>query len=414
MSATSHLSKAFAATLAVAALWSCGGGAGVTATPAPAPTPTPAPSPAPAPAPAPSQPVSAYPLNERAGVLAQKWGKPKRLLIGLGTTTNANIRAQNLTIDIQDHYLSRFPTFGAYSWDRWNSPSGAYIGIAAAAAESLGALPMFTLYQMETWGDGNIWGLQDPAFMTGYWDNVRLMFQQIKRYGKTTLVNFEPDFWGYAQRQSPDPGQHTALVASVNPDCRTQPSTVVGMAGCLLQMARTLAPNAYVGFPPSMFGDLAATELSYMQRIGADKADFVVMQTLDRDAGCYEAFYGKESANCNRLAGTKFYWDDTNTGSPNFTGHFATARALHEGLGLPLLWWQTPLGVPSATAGGTRNAFRDNRTQYFFTRPQELVNAGALGMVFSPGHETQTNITTDGGQFKRLSTQYLAAPVALP
>lgn len=358
--------------------------------------------------------VSTVPLNQRARALAAILGKPARLLVGLGTAAVADIQAQSLKPEIYDQYLSSFPTFGHYSWDWWTLPKGSYVGQVAANAEKVGAVPMFTLYQMATWGDGNIFGLPDSTFMTGYWDNVRLMFQQIKLYGKPVLVNFEPDFWGYAHRANSNPTQHTARVGTVNPDCATLPDSVAGMGECLVKMARALAPNAYVGFPPSMFGDLVPTELAYMQKVGAGKADFVVMQTLDRDAGCYEAFYGEEGANCNRLAGTKFYWDATNSTTPNFAAHLVVARNLHEGLGLPLLWWQTPLGTPATTAGGTRNAFRDNRADYFLTHASELVAAGALGVVFSPGHVTQTNINTDGGQFKRLSTQYFVAPVALP
>jgi hypothetical protein len=402
----------FAATLGIAALASCGGGGSSTAA-APTPVPTPSPSPAPSPAPAPA-PVSSYPLAQRPGALAALLGKPKLLMVGLGTTSVAEIEKQGITLDINDQYLTDISTFGAYSWDRWGAGNGAYVAEVAANSDKLGALPMFTLYQMATWGDGNgIYGVQDDAFMKGYWDNVRLMFKGIKAYGKPTLVNFEPDFWGYAHRNVTDPAQHPARVASVNPDCATLPNNVVGFAHCLLQMARTQAPNAYVGFPPSGFGDLAANELNYMKQIGADKADFVVMQTLDRDAGCYEALFD-EGSNCNRLAGTRFYYDETNQTEPSFKTAFAIGRSMHEGLGLPLLWWQTPLGVPSATPGGTRNAFRDNRTSYFLTHPKELVDAGSMGMIFSAGHPTQTDITTDGGQFQRLSKQYLGAPAALP
>jgi hypothetical protein len=358
--------------------------------------------------------LSSVPLRQRANALAGAIGKPSRLLVGLGTTTVADIEAQSLKPDIYDQYLSSFPTYGHYSWDWWTEPKGSYIHQVTANAERLGAVPMFTLYQMATWGDGNIYGLPDKTFMTGYWDNVRLMFQQIKVYGKPVLVNFEPDFWGYAHRANADPTRHTARVGTANPNCVALPDTVAGMGECLVQMARDLAPNAYVGFPPSLFGDLQTNEVAYMLKVGASKADFVIMQTLDRDAGCYEAFFGSESAACDRLPGTKFYLDASNLTSPNFTEEFTFARKLHEGLGLPLLWWQTPLGVPSATAGGTRNAFRDNRAEYFLTRSAELVAAGSMGVVFSPGHDTQTNINTDGGQFKRLSTQYLVAPTALP
>ena len=356
--------------------------------------------------------LSNYPLIHRASVLAHTLGKPKRLLLGLGTTDDADIQGQDIDIDIYDQYLVGS---GEFSWRMWNQPDGSYVGVVASNADKLGAVPMFTLYQMATWGDGNFFvALPDQALMKGFWDNVRIMYQQIKLYGKPALVNLEPDFWGYTHRVNSEPSQHFAHVATVNPDCANLSNSVAGLGECLVQMARTLAPNAYVGFPPSMFGDLVPTELAYMQKVGASKADFVVMQTLDRDAGCYEAFFASEFANCNRLAGTQFYWDATNLTAPNFTEHFAIARNLHEGLGLPLLWWQTPLGVRSATTGGVRNAFRDNRAEYFLTRASELVAAGGMGVVFSPGHDTQTNINTDGGQFKRLSTQYLAAPATLP
>lgn len=416
-------SALFSATLAVAALatlTACGGGGSTAATPIPAPAPVATPAPAPTPAPVASAPVSSYPLSERAGALVQKWGKSKRLLVGLGGTLPlSSVQNQALTPDIYEHYLVGLGNY-TYSWDQWNSPRGSYVGVHAARADQLGALPMFTLYQMASWGDGNLYGLYDKDFMTNYWDNVRLMFQQIKVYGKTTLVNFEPDFWGYAQLNFGQHGtkiatQQFAYVQATNPDCANQPDTVAGMGQCLVQMARALAPNAYVGFPPSMFGGIVTSEeIAYLKAVGADKADFVVMQTLDRDAGCFEAAYTGEGALCTRASTVPYWWDSTNQTTPSFASHFALARQYHEGLGLPMVWWQTPLGVASATQGGTRGAFRDNRAEYFLTKPQELVAAGAAGVVFSEGHPTQTTIDSDGGQFKRLSTRYFAAPAALP
>jgi hypothetical protein len=350
-------------------------------------------------------------LAQKAGNLAVALGKSRQLLVGLGTTTVASVQAQGLKINIYDQYLN---DVGTGSWPTWNSPTGAYVGVVAANADKLGAVPMFTLYQMATLGDGNISGLASSSYMQGYWDNVRILFQQLKTYNKPALVNFEPDFWGYTQRVSADPTQHFAYVNSVNSDCSNQPNTVAGMAQCLIQMARQGAPKAAVGFPPSGFGDLTSTELAYMQKLGASQADFVVMQTLDRDAGCFEVSYTGNNALCNRAGALPAYWDATNTTTPSFASHFAWAKTFYSGLQLPLLWWQTPLGVPSTAPGGTPGAFRDNRVQYFLTHASELVDAGGVGAVFSAGHATQTTIDTDGGQFKRLSTQYLAAPVALP
>lgn len=399
--------------LALAALGACGGGGAEAAPPIPTPTPVKSPGAA--------APEAALPLGQRAGALVQRWGKPRRMLVGLGGTRPfSSVLNQNLKPDIYEHYLAGLGNY-THSWDRWNSPSGAFLSLFAARADQLGAIPMFTLYQMASWGDGNLYGLKDAAFMKNYWDNVRLMFDRIRLYGKTTLVNFEPDFWGYAQLDWAKYGtrnakEQRALVRTVNPDCAHLPDSVAGMGQCLVHMARTLAPNASVGFPPAMFpGIVTSEEIAYLKDVGADKADFVVMQTLDRDAGCFEVSYTADGALCTRPSSPPhWWWDATNRTPPSFTSHFARARQYHEGLGLPLIWWQTPLGVPSDTPGGSKGAFRDNRVQYFLTKPQELVAAGAAAVVFGEGHPTQTTVDTDGGQFKRLSTRYFTAPAALP
>ena len=234
-------------------------------------------------------------LAQRPGVLASLLGKPRSLLVGLGTVDVAPMQTQGLTPDIYDQYLAGA---GAGDWTTWNSPAGAYITTVAQHADQLGAVPMFTLYQMATIGDGVLTDLSSTAFMTRYWSNVRLMFQMIGAYGKLVLVNFEPDFWGYTQRVNADPTQMFAHV-KLDSDCANQPNSVAGTAACLVQTARQYAPNAYVGFPPSLWGDLLDTGVAYFQRLGARQADFVLAQTLDRDAGCVEAGYAP--AGCNRV-----------------------------------------------------------------------------------------------------------------
>ena len=372
----------------------CGGGggsAGSAVTPTPTPTPTP--------------PT----LQQKPGVLATALGLPKRLLIGLGTTDVPDIQAQNIHVDIYDQYLTGV---GSTSWPSWNSPSGAYVQIVAQNAASISAVPMFTLYQMAANGDGNLSVLTDPTFMGQYWSNVRLLFQKIKAYGKPVLVNFEPDFWEYAQRASTnvDPSTVTAVVNS-NTDCPNLANTVGGVAQCLLLTARTYAPNAYVGFPPSLASDLYPASIGFMQKLGAGNADFVVMQTLDRDAGCFETT--PQPSYCTR-SGTGWYWDENNVATPNFQQNLQQGASFNSGLQLPLLWWQTPLGVPSLVPGGTSGKWRDNRVHYFLNNPTQLVTAGAVGIVFSAGETHQTTINTDGGQFKSLTTSYYASPAALP
>jgi hypothetical protein len=91
------------------------------------------------------------------------------------------------------------------------------------------------------------------------------------------------------------------------------------------------------------------------------------------------------------------------------------ATAYHTGIGdLPLIWWQTPEGVPSTRRGGSAYHYRDNRMHYFLTHPAQLVAAGGLAVVFSTGEDHQTNITTDAGEFQALHNSYLATPAKLP
>jgi Calx-beta domain len=350
-----------------------------------------------------------------AAKLAAELGKPNRLLVGLGGQGNNNgisgILSQALKPDIWDEYLVNA---GSGDWTTWNSPAGAYVGIVASAADSVGAVPMFTLYQMATNGDGNLSSLTNSSFMTRYWSNVRLMYQQINNYGKPALVNLEPDFWGYAEQLAGSRPAAVSALVTINSDCAGLTNDVAGVAGCLVKMARQYAPRAYVGFPPSDWGangDVAAVA-AFMKALGAQNADFVVAETLDRDAGCFEKM--PQPAECVR-SGAIWYWDATNQKTPTFAEHLANVNTYHTVLGgLPVIWWQTPMGVPSATPGGSDYHYRDNREQYFLTHPTELTAVGGLGVVFSAGENHQTTIFTDGGQFQSLDNAYLAAPAPLP
>jgi hypothetical protein len=348
-----------------------------------------------------------------AAKLAVKLGKPARLLVGLGTQGDSVdpisvAMSQAAKVDIYERYL------GGGDWTTWNSAPCDYVCVVANDADSIGAVPMYTQYQMANNGDGNLASMNDATFMKTYWARARVLFQDLGTYNKPALVNLEPDFWGYVERQAPngDPTKMAAVVTS-NADCTAQPNNATGIAGCLIAMARKYAPKAYVGFPPSAWGgDTTAQVVAFMNALGAQKADFVVEQVLDRDSGCFEV--SPQPSYCSRT-GTGWYWDESNQTHPNFTDHLTEATAYHTGIGnLPLIWWQTPEGVPSTTRGGTAYHYRDNRMHYFLTHPAELIAAGGLGVVFSTGENHQTNITTDAGQFQSLDSAYFASPAKLP
>jgi len=337
---------------------------------------------------------------------------PDRLLGGLGAgNAIPDMTSQQIHPDIIDTYLVGV---GSGSWPYWNSPDGAYVTYVSANVKAIGALPMFTLYQMASRGEGNLGAVNDAAFMDPYWAQVKLMYQKIGATDSPALVNLEPDFWGFVMTGAPggDPAQVPARVSTVS-ECAGLADNAVGLAGCLLKLGRTYAPKAKIGFPPSFWGRDAAAVGSFMRKIGADKADFMVAQTSDRDAGCFEV--SPAPSECAGRGNGPFYWDETNATTPNFHQDLAAWDAVRTTLGqLPILYWQTPLGVPSTTPGGTTGHFRDNRVHYMLTHPTEYTAAGVFAIVFSGGGSTSANITTDGGQFARLFQAYLANPAPLP
>lgn len=332
---------------------------------------------------------------------------PNRLLVGLGAgNAISDMTSQQIHPDIIDTYLVGV---GSGSWPYWNSPDGAYVTYVSANDKAIGAVPMFTLYQMATDGEANMTPVNDMTFMTTYWAQAKLMYQKIGATGQPTLVNLEPDFWGFVQAKSGgDPTTVPARVSMVT-ECAGQPDTAVGIAGCLLTLGRTYAPKAKLGFPPSFWGGDATSVGNFMAKVGAGKADFIVAQTSDRDAGCFEI--ASPVAECAGRGNGPFYWDENNVSTPNYSQSLAQWSTVRSILGkLPILFWQTPMGVPSATPGGTPGHYRDNRVHYMLTNPTQYTGVCVFAIVFSAGGSTSATITTDGGQFARLFQAYLANP----
>jgi hypothetical protein len=75
-----------------------------------------------------------------------------------------------------------------------------------------------------------------------------------------------------------------------------------------------------------------------------------------------------------------------------------------------MMWWQTPLGVPSSSPGGTANKYRDNRVRYLFSHVREFIEAGGFAACFGAGAKGQTTVSTDGGQFEQALVKYNSSP----
>ncbi len=377
----------------------------------------------PAPAPAPPTRIASTTLVTSATVtppaataktaasLAQRLRGQRHFLIGLGNDLAANHDldgAYTLGPTLDLHYAYLVGLKGQGGWPDWN-PNGTFVDILVGSADAHGVTPMFTLYTMAAWGENNMKVLTDDHYMRPFWDGARLLFAKLGARPRPSVVHFEPDFWGFAQRASPA-GKHAANVTGLVSECSDLSNDIVGMARCLVRLARTYSPQTAIGFHASEWAGSPESIVVFLKAIGADAADFIVTDALDRDAGCMEAGV---DPNCKREA-EGWYLDETNRTSPNFHERFAWAKKIGDGLGLPILWWQVPLGVPSAARGGTPGHYRDNHVHYFFDHVGELVAAGGVGAVFGTGADRQTSIETDGGQFKSAVTKYFAQPMSLP
>ena len=347
-------------------------------------------------------------LTQRASAFAAKLGK-KHFLIGMGNDLNEDHDldgAYTLGAPMDIHYAYLVGLGGKGGWPDWN-PGGTFVDVLAESARKHGVVPMFTLYSMAASGEGTSEVLSDSAYMKAYLDDARLLFRRLGEFDAPAIVHFEPDFWGFMQQKEPDPREHDAEVEPHAPECKGLGNSVAGLGRCLVRLARQNAPKTLVGFHASSWAHTEPKMIAnYLEDLGASEADFVGVETLDRDAGCFEA---RKDPNCQRRDGP-WYWDETNQRSPNFHEHLEWARAIASGVRRPLLWWQMPLGVPSDTPGGKPGQYRDNRVKYLFEHVDEFVAAGGVGAVFGVGAANQTYITTDGGQFKRAVEKYRAEP----
>jgi hypothetical protein len=355
------------------------------------------------------EPVAAS--GGRASALAAQLGKA-HFLIGMGNDLDNDHSMDGAytlgtRLDLHYAYLVGLPGMGG--WPDWNA-DGTFVNILTDSAAANCVTPMYTVYSMATWGDGNLAGLSDGAYMSAYWSAAKLLFERLAVFDRPSVVHIEPDFWAYAAQQSnQNPSSMRVLIQSQAPDCAELPEDLIGMGRCWIKLARQYAPKALIGFHISQWASSPEDIIRFFQAIGSDDTDLVFMDLLDRDAGCFEA---AQDPNCQRQG--EFYWDETNQTSPNFHEYLRYAKQVSDALDKPILWWQIPFGVPSDTPGGTPEHYRDNRVNYIFGHIEEFIEAGGVGAAFGTGAANQTSWLTDGDRFKDAVNAYFQEPIALP
>jgi hypothetical protein len=342
-----------------------------------------------------------------AAEIARKLGREPNFLIGMGNDLPDNYVWAESGIYTLGAQLDLHYVYLVNGWQDWN-PGGTFAQEVAKADISKKTAPMSTVYAIAGNGENNFNTLVDDKYMTQYWSTAKVLMQRYAELDVPALVHLEPDFWAYAQQKSG--GDPATVPAKLSPDCTGLPADVSGMARCWIKLARDNAPKVVVGLHASSWAGGDGNNIGeFLNKLGVAEADLVVIDMLDRDAGCFE---DAKLPQCMR--GGSFYLDETNKTSPNYAEELDFAKKVSTTTGKPILWWQLPLGVPSDTPGGTSGHFRDNKVHYVFSHIQEFIDAGGVGATFGTGASDQTTVATDGGQMKAAVAAYTAAPVALP
>src|SRR5947209_13940654 len=244
-------------------------------------------------------------------------------------------------------------------------------------------IPVFSWYQLlqstpstgSNESDRDFNNLNNPSTMASYYGSFRLLMPKAGAYGKTVVVQVEPDLWGYLQQRSgnTNAGAVSASVASSGfGDVAAYANTAAGFGRALLHLRDMYAPNVVMAIHASPWSssiDIGSnTDPTVNAATEADKTatflasagswDAVFNDVDDHDAGWWE----------QQGADNQWYthwWDPTNTRFPNFTRYLAWVAELHARTGLPQVVWQVPEGNQYfLTMNNTCGHYQDNLAQY--------------------------------------------------
>jgi hypothetical protein len=331
--------------------------------------------------------------------------------------------------DYRMQYLAGGVNTGT-GWETWNGNGTFALNYAQESAQH-GFRPLFPYYELlqssGSCGSCNenqrdITNLNTPSLMAAYYQNFALLMKRlgpgnydgIQGFGKSALVNIEPDFtggyavqavnnnsvcFGYCTGQANNPALLDASVASSGVmDVAAYPNTYAGFIQALAHLRDLYAPNVLLGLDVSTWatGDdigldsNSSTNAGALgQQVGAflggvGPHDLLFNSPLDRDAGQYQVVYGQ-----NR------WWDRLNVSYPNFHRWEQYLQATSAAdANRSVLLWQVPVGNQYFDTDNNSNGhYQDNRPEYIFGHVPELIAANIIGAVFAPGNAGSTSYT---------------------
>jgi len=297
-------------------------------------------------------------------------------------------------------------------WETWNSPTGAFATYYMDASSANGYLPVFSYYELlqsnpstgANESDRDYSNLNNASTMAAYYANFKLLMQKAGAYGKTVVVQVEPDLWGYLQQRASG-GDASTVSASVSgsgfADVAGIPNTAQGFGRALLKIRDLYATNAQLAIHASGWANgididsstdptvnavaVADATAAFLNSAGiasnpyGSTWDLVFNDLDDHDAAWWEQ-QGRDNASFTH------WWDPSNTTYPNFTRYLAWVAELKAKTGRPQVAWQVPVGNQYfLTMNNTCGHYQDNVAPYFISHASDLFSAGLIAVLFGAG-----------------------------
>ena len=357
---------------------------------------------------------------------------PRHLGIGVSADLGAEglggwVPDSHVPFDYVYQYLAGGVNTGQ-AWQTWNS-NATFPVIYASEAASQHHIPVFSYYMIEQSklpcgcadAQGDLSKLNDRGLMAAYFDDFRTLMQRlgqgtwsgVKGFGGTVIVQVEPDLSGYAEQAVLDrgacygfctgvgnnPSLLTAAVSSTGvEDVRGFPDTYLGFNEALLHLRDLYAPNVLLAFHESPWSTGKSVGVSSSQldasRLGQSAGSFAALSGVDpvkAGVSTYNLVFTDVADHDAQVTG--IWWDPTNWHLPDFAEWEEYVAASVSVFRKPVFVWQVPLGNQwFDTENGSYGHTQDNRIQYFFAHPRQLVNAGVAAVLYGAGNAGSTTL----------------------
>ena len=306
-----------------------------------------------------------------------------------------------------------------HGWETQGGRPGAFVGAYATQSSDSRYTPVFAYQELgQTSGSckgcdlrhADLTNLTDPAVMSAYFANWRLLMRQLGAYGRPAVVIVEPGLWGYLQQAAYNQGNvasalHAAVASSGDTDAVGMPDSAQGFAWTLLRIRDKYAPNAMLTLHVSNWStgpDINTSNLTVLDVSGVASrtAQFLTSlglagtphgvstwDLLSNDVGDRDSGQGAA------------WWDTTNKAYPNFARYLQFVSDLSGATGRKVLLWQVPEGNQYFdTMDNAPHHTQDNRAQYILSHVRDFASAGVIGALFgaAAGGTTVDDAAGDG------------------